>query len=108
MASDYLSTRRFSAALVDMTSAGESDALFPDTSEPGGLAHGLADSSRLNWMVTSAPADDAQDLLSHRRRRSIECQDPERDCKRMRSWRGKYQALRPARPTGIINTGNGA
>jgi len=105
MASDYLSTRRFSAALVDMTSAGESDALFPDTSEPGGLLNGLPILALIDG--DKRPRDDSQDLLSHADE-IIECQDPEPDvAKRIALLARKYQALRPARPTASITRGNG-
>jgi hypothetical protein len=103
MASDYLSTRRFSAALVDMTSASDSGALLPDRSEPGEWLNGLPILALVDG--DKRPPDDAQDLLSHADE-IIECQDPEPDVvKRIESLSRKYQALRPAKPTGPITKG---
>jgi len=103
MASDYLSTRRFSAALVDMTAASDIIALLPDRPEPGEWLNGLPILALVDG--DKRVPDDAQDLLSHSDE-IIECQDPEPDViKRIESLSRKYQALRPARPTGPVSRG---
>jgi two-component system cell cycle response regulator PopA len=105
MASDYLSTRRFSAALVDMTSASECSALLSGGSGPGEMLNGLPILALVDG--DNRPPDDAQDLLSHADE-IIECQDPEPDVvKRIAFLARKYQALRPARPMASITRGVG-
>lgn len=103
MASDYLSTRRFSAALVDMISASDSGAHLPDRTEPGEWLNGLPILALIQG--DSRRPDDAHDLLSHADE-IIERQDSEPDVvKRIESLSRKYQALRPARPTGPVTRG---
>ena len=103
MASDYLSTRRFSAALVDMISASDSGAHLPDRTEPGEWLNGLPILALIQG--DSRRPDDAHDLLSHADE-IIECQDSEPDVvKRIALLARKYQALRPARPTGPVSRG---
>ena len=98
MARDYLSTRRFAAALVDMTLASEANGLLPDAAEPGDWLNGLPILALIDG--SARPSDDAQALLS-RADEIIECQDPEPGVvKRIESLSRKYQALRPGGPTG--------
>ena len=103
MASDYLSTRRFSAALVDMTAASDSGALLPERTKPGEWLNGLPILALIDG--EKRVPDVAHDLLSHADE-IIECQDSEPDVvKRIESLSRKYQALRPARPTGPVTRG---
>ena len=103
MASDYLATRRFSAALVDMTAASDSSALLPDRPDPGEWLNGLPILALIDG--GKRVPDDAQDLLS-RADEIVECQDPEPDVVgRIESLARKHLASIPARSTGSNTRG---
>uniref|UniRef100_UPI0030F4EC99 hypothetical protein n=1 Tax=Hyphomonas sp. TaxID=87 RepID=UPI0030F4EC99 len=100
---DFLSTRKFSAALIDLTSASDNSTRLLDADAPGELLNGLPILALIDG--DKRVPDDAQDLLS-RADEIVECQDPEPDVVgRIETLARKYLAMIPARAASSITRG---